>query len=106
MIYNPDNDSTVWYHSTPKERVIDILKEGLKVFSPGSDINSKRVPWLYLSSKPLISDRAIFKVNLVGMDINEVKEVFGGHVDGCIYQRVFVDIPVERLTLIQETFVR
>lgn len=106
MIVNPDNNSTVWYHSTPKDRVSNILKEGLKIFSPGSDISSKRVPWLYLSSKPLISDKAIFQIDISDIKEEDVKEVFGGRVDGCIYQRIFVDIPVKKISLLTETITR
>ena len=106
MIINPDNNSTVWYHSTPKDRVSNILKQGLKTFSPGSDISSKRVPWLYLSSKPLISDKAVFSVDISDIKEEEVKEIFGGRVDSCIYQRVFVNIPAEKISLLVETLQR
>ena len=100
MIKNPDNDSNIWYHISLKERVSDILKEGLKIFSPGSEISSNRVPWLYVSSKPLISDRPVFAVDLSDIKEEEVKEIFGGRFEGYIQQRVFVNIPSSKIKLI------
>lgn len=106
MIINPDNNSTVWYHTTLRDRVPSILSNGLKIFSPSSGSGYDRVPWLYISSKPLISDKPIFKVNLVGVKDDAVKEIFGSRVDDCIYQRVFIDIAPDKLSLLSETFSR
>lgn len=99
MIINPDNNSTIWYHYTNKNNVKSILQDGLKVFSK-SERSYSRVPWLYITSKVTETDKAIFAVDLAGFDSNLVVEVFGGRVNECIYQRIFVDISPERLTLI------
>jgi len=104
MIVNPDNNSTVWYHTTLRERVSSILQNGLKTFSPRSSSGYNRVPWLYVSSKPLKTENPVFKVDLSGLKEHEVKECFGGRVDGSIHQMVFVDIAPDKLSLISETF--
>lgn len=106
MIINPDNNTTIWYHTTLRDRVPKILSDGLKIFSPGSGSGYNRVPWLYISSKPLISDKPIFKVNLVGVREDAVKELFDSRIDDCIHQRVFIDIEPDRLSLMSETFYR
>lgn len=104
MIVNPDNNSTVWYHTTLKNNVRSILLNGLKIFSPSSGSGNNRVPWLYISSKPIRTENPVFKVDLASVKDDVVKEFFGGRVDGCIYQRVFTDIPPERLSLLEGTF--
>lgn len=104
MIINPDNNSTIWYHTTLRDRVLSILQNGLKTFSPKSGSGYNRVPWLYISSKPLISDNPIFEVDISDIKEYDVKECFGGRVDGSIYQMIFVDIPPNKLTLMKNTF--
>lgn len=99
MIINPDNNSTVWYHYTNKNNVKSILKDGLKIFSR-SEQGHSRVPWLYITSKVTKTDKAIFAVDLTGFADDFVAEVFGGRIDDCIYQRIFVNVAPERLTLI------
>ena len=106
MIINPDNNTTIWYHTTLRDRVPSILSNGLKIFSPSSGSGHDRVPWLYISSKPLISDKPIFKVDLAGVKEDAVKELFDSKVDDCIYQRIFIDIEPDRLSLMSKTFCR
>lgn len=102
MIVNPETGNTVWYHSTTPDRVTKILKDGLKIFSRTSHNNENRVPWLYVSSRPFSKTNPTFLVDMADIEDHEVQLVFEQDNDKQQNLRVFVNIPVDKLTLLTD----
>ena len=101
MIINHLDDSTIWYHSTPKDRLESILEHGLKINSPPT-YQSRPEPWIYLSPAPWeMGELVILQVNL-----DEVAESDAGWAftspeddnwDDRWQLRVMVDIPTSKI---------
>lgn len=105
MIINSYNDSTIWYHSTPQNRVDRILSDGLKPYSQPNDGNP-RFPWIYLSQKPLYlhnDDIALLEVDLCDMPEEDVGFPF---LDDYRWEiRVFVEIPPKYIKLVDKRYI-
>jgi hypothetical protein len=65
MIYNHENNSCIWYHSTLKGLASKILREGLMINSIPT-FQSSSEPRIYVSTHPFTCDKdfVTFKVDL------------------------------------------
>ena len=64
-VINHKNNSCIWYHTTPNDRVEKILREGLRINSdPGWQEEPE--PWIYVSTEPfmLSPETTTFEVDL------------------------------------------
>lgn len=105
---NPARGDCIWFHTTPKERLERILREGLHVNSPPT-WQAAPEPWIYLSTRPWRCgehEQVVLEVNLAGFSEDEARsEVGWPFVDGPGTEswesrwqlRVTRDIPPERI---------
>ena len=96
MVINPENNSTIWYHSTPNDRVESILKNGLLINSK-PEYQSKPEPWIYVSTVIFTNEKGFttFEVNLDEIDEDDV----GWPFEDNWQLRVFVNIPANKLKI-------
>ena len=98
MLINNENNSTIWYHSTPNNRVESILKNGLLINSEPT-YQSHPEPWIYISTVIFTKESGFttFEVNL-----DEVEEKDAGWPFEDNWQlRIFVNIPANKLKIIE-----
>lgn len=105
-ILNHKNDSYIWYHTTPQERVDSILKDGLKINSPPTYQGGPE-PWIYVSTEPFWMENGVtLKVDLEDVKHKDAGWPFqsGPEEDPEEWEarwqlRVFVDVPTEKLKI-------
>jgi hypothetical protein len=103
MIYNHENNSCIWYHSTLKGLASKILREGLMINSIPT-FQSSSEPRIYVSTHPFTCDKdfVTFKVDLSKFDVKYAKWPFH-EGDKPIEKRwqlcIYHNIPPELLTL-------
>jgi hypothetical protein len=102
-VINYKNNSCIWYHTTPLERVETILREGLKINSEPTWQSSSE-PWIYLSVEPWLPESkepyTVLEVDLSFLHTNDcgwpfVDPTNDAEWDGRWQLRVFKDIPPE-----------
>lgn len=49
---NPRTGDNIWYYPAPKDKVKDILKEGISAFERSTFTGGIHTPWIYLSTQP------------------------------------------------------
>ena len=96
MLINPKSGNCIWYHSTPKERVDLILKEGLKINSEPTYQFSKE-HWIYIATIPFNTNPGFITFEVDCSDIDEEKAGWPFSSDWQL--RVFEDIPPDKLKL-------
>ena len=100
-IRNHKNDSYIWYHTTPRERVSSILENGLKInSSPTCQFSPE--PWIYVSTEGFWMENGVtFEVDLENVEYEDAGWPFidleGQSWDGRWQLRVLVDIPPDKL---------
>lgn len=94
---NPKTGTHEWYHSTPPERVEDILKDGLKTSAtPVQQKKRAAVPGVFLSATPFKEEWPTFKVNTE--DIHESKISLDGETEDRLAVRISEDIPANKIS--------
>ena len=98
MLINPETNNTIWYHSTPKERLDSILKEGLRINSIPTFETGGPYPWIYVSTVPFDPDNQ--KLVLLQIDLRDIPEERAGWPFEDRWQlRVFMDIPAKYINV-------
>lgn len=109
-ILNHVTDSYIWFHTTPKDRLESVLREGLKINSPPT-CQAAPEPWIYVSTEPFWMENSV----VLEVDLEDVRHVDAGwpFMSGpekdpeewkIRWQlRVLVHIPPDRLKLLGAT---
>ncbi|MDD5065024.1 MAG: hypothetical protein PHQ35_09755 [Phycisphaerae bacterium] len=97
-VINHKTGSFIWYHSTPKERLDNIRKEGLKINSEPS-WQGEPEPWIYVSTIPWNAENnVVLEVDLSFLNTYECGWPFVDKdtpLEDLWQLRVFKDIPLK-----------
>ncbi len=100
-IWNHKNNSYIWYHTTPQDRLDSILEHGLKINSLPT-CQSSPEPWIYVSTEGFwMEDSVTFEVDLEHIEHEDVGWPFidleGPSWESRWQLRVLVDVPPDKL---------
>lgn len=102
LVINERNHSSVWYHSTTRNKLTDIFNDGLIPYSRPT--SGPRFPWIYLSQLPFYrtnEDNVLLGVDLCNVDESDIDWI--RQEDGDKHQiRVYIAISPQYVKLLDE----